>query len=146
MSNWTDPQEQDRGARKRPPVPSSDLPDLFVQLAEGERLKAEGIAQADLHAAERWRQAAFEAVVLVSGLLPEFTTEDVWAALEQAGRDPLETERNPSAMGAVMLRAARAGLITKTGTYATSTRPSRHVAEMRVWRKTTTEEYRANPT
>lgn len=126
--------------------PPTDLGPLFDQAEEeeptGEQLRDEGMAKTDGKASARWKELAHEAVVLVSGILPDFTTDDVWAALEKSGRDVIEEERNPSAMGPVMRRAAFAGIIIKTGATRPSTRATRHVAELRVWRKTTPEEYR----
>jgi hypothetical protein len=112
---------------------------MFAQADEQERLKREGMATAELHASERWAQAAYDAVVFVSGLMPDFTAADVWATLKGGERDPIESERNPTAMGAVMARAARDRLITPTGEY----RPTgHHKRPQMVWRKTSTEEYR----
>jgi len=127
----------------KPSRPEAEEADMFAQAEEGERLKREGMATAELHATQRWTQAAYDAVVFVSGLMPEFTSDDVWAALVQGGHDPLETERNGKALGAVMLRAAREKLITKTGAVRNSTRPSLHASPRTVWRKTTTAEYRS---
>jgi hypothetical protein len=114
-------------------------PDMFAQADADARGKREGMAQAALHASQRWEQAAYDAVVFVSGVLPDFTAADVWAALRGGERDPIEGERNPVAMGAVMARVARDRLITQTGEY----RPTgHHKRPQAVWRKTTTQEYR----
>ena len=116
------------------------LPDMFAQADEQERLKREGMATAELHATARWTQAAYDAVVFVSGLMPDFTSADIIAALRDSGKDVIESERNLVAMGAVMSRAAREKLITKTGEY----RPTgHHKRPQAVWRKTTTQEYRS---
>lgn len=132
----------DAKVNPRKVTPPTGSPSLFDAPATGEALRDKGMQESDDHASLRWRELADQAIVLVSGILPEFTTDDVWAALEQSGRDAIETERNPSAMGAAMARMARAGMIIRTGTTKPSARPSRHVAEMRVWRKTTPDEYR----
>lgn len=124
----------------KPSRPEVEEADMFAQADEQERLKREGMATAALHATERWTQAAYDAVVFVSGLMPDFTAADVWSALKGGERDPIEGERNPVAMGSVMARVARDRLITQTGEY----RPTgHHNRPQAVWRKTTTSEYRS---
>lgn len=123
----------------RPEIEQAE-PDMFAEAEEQERLKREGMAQAELHATQRWTQKAYDAVVFVSGLMPDFTASDVWRALKDGGHDIVETERNPTAMGAVMARVARDRLITPTGEY----RPTgHHNRPQMVWRKATTQEYRS---
>ena len=126
------------------PVRTGDMVvnDLFAQAAEAEAEKVAAMATAELHASDRWNSAAYEAVVLVSGLLPTFTSRDAWEALAKGGHDPIESERHPTAMGAVMLRAARAGLIVKTGRYVETGFAASHNRPMAEWRATTTDEYR----
>ena len=95
---------------------------------------AEGMADAEDGASLRWLALARDCVAVCASTLPQFTTDDVWAALERSGRDIIESERNPSAIGVVMLAAKRAGTIRKVeGVTVTSTRPSRHGQLLRVW-------------
>ncbi len=95
---------------------------------------AEGMADAEDGASLRWLALARDCVAVCASTLPQFTTDDVWAALERSGRDIIESERNPSAIGVVMLAAKRAGTIRKVeGVSVTSTRPSRHGQLLRVW-------------
>lgn len=123
----------------RPEIEQAE-PDMFAQADADERGKREGMAQAEEHATARWTQKAYDAVVFVSGLMPDFTAADVWRALKDGGHDIVETERNPTAMGAVMARVARDRLITPTGEY----RPTGHHKRPQMcWRKTTTAEYRS---
>ena len=125
------------------PVRTGDMVvnDLFAQAAEAEREKQDAMATAELHASDRWNAAAMRAVVLVSALLPSFTASDVWAALREGGHDIIESERNPTAMGAVMLRAARQGLIIATGAY---TPTGHHKRPQMCWRKTSVAEFRTH--
>ena len=95
---------------------------------------AEGMTDAEDGASLRWLALARDCVAVCAAVLPQFTTDDVWAALERSGRDIIESERNPSAIGVVMLAAKRAGTIRKVeGVTVTSTRPSRHGQLLRVW-------------
>jgi len=104
---------------------------------------AVGMMTAELHASTRWIDQAFQAVLFCAFRLsqPDFTSDDVWAVLERSGRDEIETERNPSALGAVMVRAKRCGFIVKTGEVRASARPSQHNQEIRVWRRASQSEW-----
>ena len=97
--------------------------------------KARAIQPAEDHAANRWRENAWKALRLCTDILPAFTSEDVWAALQQAGADPLESDRNPSALGPIFLRAARDDLIRKTGRTRPSTREVCH-RDLTEWEST----------
>jgi hypothetical protein len=127
---------------KRPSAPPvGDLP-LFSPAAEVAAPTvataiAEGMTDAEDGASLRWLALARDCVAVCAAVLPQFTTDDVWAALERSGRDIIESERNPSAIGVVMLAAKRAGTIRKVeGVTVTSTRPSRHGQLLRVWTAT----------
>ena len=95
---------------------------------------AKGMQDAEDGASTRWLALARRCVEVCAATMPSFTTDDVWAAVERSGRDVLETERNPSAIGVVMRAAQKAGMIRKLpGVTVTSTRPSRHGQLLRVW-------------
>lgn len=55
-----------------------------------------------------------------------FTPDDVW----EMG---LERPREPRALGPVMMRAARAGLIYPTGRWVKSENPAQHATPIREW-------------
>lgn len=112
-----------------PPVDPNAL-DLFAPSP-----KAVGIQRADDHASTRWKALATQCVRICADTLPDFTSDDIWAALAHSTKDIIEGERNPSALGPVMLAMARTGYITKTGTVRPSKRPAQHGQEIRVWRK-----------
>ena len=58
-----------------------------------------------------------------------FTTDDVWAAADRWA----VTTGEPRALGAVMRRAAKAGLTVATAEYRPSVRPECHARPVRVW-------------
>jgi len=118
--------EEDVFRKKQPPT--------FGLFETGATLRDTGMAQADAHAATRWKALAAEAIAWCARNHDDFTTDDVWAFLAESGQDIMETERNPSAMGPAMRRAASAGRIVKVGTVRPSTRPSQHCQEIRVWK------------
>ena len=124
--------------RLAPPRMEPDLFSVPAPAAPGIPEKLAGMATADLHATERWTQLALDCVRICADTLPDFTSDDVWKSLVASGQDAIETERNPKALGAVMLRAARAGLIVKTGTVRNSDRPQLHASPRQVWRKAPT--------
>lgn len=97
-----------------------------------EQARERGIRKADDHASIRWREAAAKAVRLCADLLPDFTADSVWEVLEKGGADVIETERNPSALGPVILAFARDQYIQKTGELRPSKFARRH-RELTVW-------------
>lgn len=121
----------------RPPrkPDTADLP-LFQQpepVKAARRDTQDAVARAGLHASIRWHENALAAVRLCADTMREgFTTEDVWAVLEQSGRDVIESERNPKALGAVMQTAKRKGIIRHDGEFREN--PRRHMTPCRVWR------------
>lgn len=142
---YVDPQEQGRGTRKRPSVPSTPQLDVFAPPPSVKTIhntpvydpaqtpKERGINQSDANASARWKENALRAVRACCNSLNEFTTDDVWAALQLAGADPLVSERHPTAMGGVMLRAAKLGWIAKTGRVRWSTQTTNHQRDVTIW-------------
>lgn len=94
--------------------------------AQAEAARADGIDRADRHADPAWLAEAEAALRLMAELHREFIIDDVWAAVGL--RRPHESR----AMGAVVVRAKRDGLIEPTD----RTRPSNssNRSPMRVWR------------
>jgi hypothetical protein len=60
----------------------------------------------------------------------DFTTDDIWQQLSETS---LPTPHEPRALGALMIAAQRAGLITPTDRYRQSKRPECHARPIRVW-------------
>lgn len=63
--------------------------------------------------------------------LDAFTADEVWAILHLAGITELA---HPNALGAGFLTAARAGIITNTGTTRKSSKAGAHRRALAVWR------------
>ena len=115
----------------RPPKPVDDFGPLFCRVAEA---KAAGIQQAEQNASLRWCRAATDAVLWCAREYHDgFTADEVWTRLQDCGADPIEGERNPSALGPVMLKCARDGFIAPTGEYRLTTMIQRH-RDVKVWR------------
>lgn len=98
------------------------------------KARTDGITAADEHAARRWRENAAKAVRLCAEIMPDFDADDVWDVLEKGGADPIETERNPAALGPIILAFARTDYIRKTGEMRRSRFARRH-RDLTVWRK-----------
>lgn len=103
----------------------------FEQLTMDDALTARdiAIARADEHAAPDWKTAARAAVRWCASHHATFTTDEVLARLDATGAP---RTHNPSALGPVMLRAARDGLIAKTGDMRPSRLARRH-RDLTVW-------------
>ena len=93
--------------------------------------KRAGIAQVEANAPDYWKEAALKAVKECATSYIEFTTDEVWAVLE---RQRMDRPPTPAAMGAVMLRASREGLVIKTGKYRVSRQKTNHARDVAVWR------------
>lgn len=114
----------------------SSTPSLFDQPDEpparkGERLRDEAITRAREHAPDEWYSLAWDAVRIVARAADEWTTDEVWALLDERGA-PAPPE--PRAMGAIMRDVKRRGLATPTDRTRLSTRPDCHRRPIRVWR------------
>lgn len=86
----------------------------------------EAVERAYVNAPEDWKANAAVAVENCAKRFNEFTTDEVWDALD-------EQPREPRALGGVMRRAARDGLIRKTNRVRNSTATKRHSRPMTIW-------------
>jgi hypothetical protein len=87
------------------------------------------IDQVEKNASARWKKAALDAVSWVAANNEEFIVDAVWQRL---GTLPEPSE--PRAMGAVMRRAVKQGLIKGTDRYLPSSRTTAHRNPRRIWR------------
>jgi hypothetical protein len=84
----------------------------------------------DNSADERWKKAADYAVMQLALRKPEVTADDVWDVLDGLNVDTHENR----AMGPVMRRAAKDGIIERTERTTKTRRPTRHKGDVRVWK------------
>lgn len=96
---------------------------------QAERLKQQGMEAAYQYADLDWKQIASKALMQCAQTKPEFTTDDMWAIINETG---VVTSEN-RAMGAIMQSASRAGMIKATGYFLPSKRVSKHKSPTRVW-------------
>jgi len=97
--------------------------------ARGGALRDEGITRSDEAAKAEWKRAADEAVSFCARTRERLTTDDVWRAMPHGVREV----REPRAMGAVMIRAAKAGLIVRTSVTEESSISRSHRRPKAVW-------------
>lgn len=74
-----------------------------------------------------WRRHAMDAVKRCARLFDEFTTDDVWEALDWPPPEP-------RALGAIMMRAKALGVCVPTDRTAPSYRKECHARPVRIWR------------
>jgi hypothetical protein len=87
------------------------------------------IDQVEEHADQEWIVLATGIVKALAAGRHPFTTDKVWTMLE---RIPVATHE-PRALGAVIRRLARDGIIIKTGAYVNTTRREAHSRPIPVW-------------
>lgn len=103
---------------------------LTLDAALAENRKREALQRVEEHADPDWKTFALETIRLVAETRYEFTTDEIQELLDIA---PVQTHE-PRALGAVMIQAARLGLIAQTDRFITSKSVRRHRAPKRVWR------------
>ena len=93
------------------------------------KAKESAIVRVDKTANRCWVDAAVTCVGALARLYPRFTTDSVWEMLESCG----ERTHEPRAMGAVMKKAVKAGVVEPTGEYRPSDRVACHGRPVAVW-------------
>lgn len=115
----------------RPPPQRSlfDADPPVMDRAQGDQLKAEGIARVDEHAGGDFQELALLSVRAVAFARPMLTSDDVWVHLGRSA-----TTHDNRAMGPVMRRAQALGVIEPTERFVLTAQARRHRAPVRVWR------------
>lgn len=96
---------------------------------ESTRVTNEAIERADKGANEEWKAAAYEAVRQAALKYGEIIIDQVHLFIPDTVSTP-----NKSALGPVMRRCARDGIIVDTGRTAPSLIPKKHRIKRPVWR------------
>ncbi len=115
-------------APPEPPAPDGGQESLLGVMAppDGAQLRDEGMARAEHAAPPDWKDAAWNAILHLADAGADFTADDVWG---RVGFSPPE----PRALGPLLVRAQRAGLIRATGQHRKSERSVRHTGNVAVW-------------
>ena len=96
----------------------------------GQAGKEDGMDRVEKNADAEWKEAALKVVHHYAKHNPHVTVNDLWAGMDTLGL----TTHNNKASGPVFLKAARNNWIEKTKETDTSSRPTRHRGEVRIWR------------
>jgi hypothetical protein len=103
----------------------------LFDLGAARAARDEAIERVDEHADPAWKEAAYAVVCAIVVEAPEFTTDRVWYELE---RQCVPGPREPRALGPVMQRARRAGLVVNTGRMQQSRSVVNHGRLITVWK------------
>jgi len=101
------------------------------QVAEGRAALELALEIVEAHANALWKEKACDLVNWIAHEKSEFTTDEVWEALERFY--PSLSTHEPRAMGAVMRSASRSGIIVPTDRTTKTIRPLAHRRPVRVW-------------
>ena len=99
---------------------------LQTSLFAGESARDEAVANLDL-AYDGWIDSVIK-IILSIPIYQTFTTDYLWEKVET-------TPNEPRAMGAVMTRAKKEGLVSSTSKYIKSRRPECHARPVMIWRR-----------
>lgn len=99
-------------------------------MTTGIELRDEALARVEANADVEWKLAAELVVHLLAAQLGTFTSDDVWEGLV----DGSASTHEPRALGAVLKRVAKDGVIAPTDEWRISRRPECHGRPVRVWR------------
>ena len=94
------------------------------------KTKDQAIAEVESHADPQWIAKANEALDILIKNNQEFTSDQVWKLLDSW---QVPRPHAPSAMGAIMRRAALAKRIKKTGRFIPSAQSTNHQRDVAVW-------------
>lgn len=101
----------------------------LLDYAAAQLARDAAIGRVEAGADPTWVERVLRVVGRVARSRAEFTTDDVWAALNGAG----SAVREPRAMGAVLRQAQRLGWCTPTDRVVPSARVVSHGRAVRVW-------------
>lgn len=114
------------------------MPDLFdfddpdgSRIAAGEAAKQLGIDRADIAADELWKEQMYALTVEVCQTHRQFTSDAIFDLADERG---IEQTRERRAFGAIMQKAARAGICRLADVRPRpSNRPALHRSPLSVW-------------
>jgi len=93
----------------------------------------EAIERGWQNSADKFKDEAIKAIVVISETEDEFTTDDVWSYFED---NKIVLTHDGRALGGAMKRAEALGLIAPTDRFVSSDRPACHRRPVRVWEST----------
>lgn len=106
-------------------------------MSEGTEARDEALERVEYNAHREWLSCAYAAGKHIASYAEPFTADDIRHMMEV--HYPGVTTHEPRAMGAIMNKLKRAGVITPTDRFIPSTRKERHNGPIRVWQPTRSE-------
>ena len=107
-------------------------------ISQGLKLKEQGIARADANAKAQWKEQADLAIRDTCLAMHYFTSDDVWALLNQRNiPTPKQLGFDPRAYAGRMRAAVTQGHCQYTGYSVLSHRPTLHAADIKVYKSNT---------
>lgn len=106
------------------------IPTVKIIPMDARKARDEAMDRVEAHADEDWKAMAMQAVQELARYPAPFTTDAVWALLRHWEVTP---PHEPRAMGPIMMKAVRLGLIVPTGEYKQSTSVVNHARNLRVY-------------
>jgi len=103
-----------------------------LDLLAAEEARDEAMGEVEEAAEPSFNEVAFEALERVAQLRDCFIVDAVWEELRKGGLIPYTHDKR--AMGPIMSRGQREGLIEPTGDYEPSAQVKSHAGPRRVWR------------
>lgn len=104
--------------------------DLPLFSAAGETGKAQGMERVEQAASPDWQRTAQKVLQAAAKARPFISANDLWDGIEALG---VSTHDN-RASGPAMNKAKENGWITPTDRWIKSSRPTRHLGDVRLWR------------
>ena len=98
----------------------------------GQIARDSALALVERNASVQWKRDALEGVGEVALRERMVTSDLVWTWLEM--NCPSSHTHEHRALGAILQRAYKLGIIEPTDTWALSTKPQQHARPLRVWR------------
>lgn len=93
-----------------------------------EEARDEAIRRGDVAADPQWKERAYQALLACARANPTFIVDQVWEYLARE-----DVPKEPRAMGAILIRGAKEGVIARTREYRLSDRVSAHRNPRVVW-------------
>lgn len=100
-----------------------------AMLAPGRAARDKAIQKVETHANDEWKQSAFAAVEKTAREAEAFIVDSVWLRMPEGS-----STHEGRAMGAIMQKAQREGLIAPTNDFRPSFDKTHHACPRRVWK------------
>lgn len=95
-------------------------------LPEAKKARDAALAQVEANADDDWKKRAFAALIVIAKRQETLIANDLWEVVERP--------REPRALGPVMMRGHKYGIVEPTSTYRPVPSAKSHAAPVRIWR------------